>query len=256
MGPDTGALADRFRRWAEGHPEDTVLSWLFGALVVTTAVVLALDLAGLQAARDDAAIPGTLPPAERVLPSVREGVSQPDRQAADVPDTLTIELVSGGRLVLTGMIDPGASERFAQEIERRGDYVQEVVLDSPGGSVADALAIGRLIRERELATRLEAGAYCASSCPLVFAGGTARFASPDASIGVHQVFTAGEIAATGGVGVGMDRAQRISAECQRYLVEMGVDPRVWMHAMETPKDELFYFTPEELVDLELATGTG
>jgi len=35
---------------------------------------------------------------------------------------------------------------------------------------------------------------------------------------------------------------------------MGIDPLVWVHAMETPKDELFYFTPDEMVDLKLATG--
>jgi hypothetical protein len=35
---------------------------------------------------------------------------------------------------------------------------------------------------------------------------------------------------------------------------MGIDPLVWVHAMETPKDELFYFKPDELVRLKLATG--
>ncbi len=51
----------------------------------------------------------------------------------------------------------------------------------------------------------------------------------------------------------MTNAQRISAECHRYLREMGVDSQVWVHAMETPKDELFYFKPDELLSLKLAT---
>jgi len=51
--------------------------------------------------------------------------------------------------------------------------VKTVVLRSPGGSVQDALAMGRLIREKQFATEVEAGRYCASSCPLVFAGGAA-----------------------------------------------------------------------------------
>jgi hypothetical protein len=34
---------------------------------------------------------------------------------------------------------------------------------------------------------------------------------------------------------------------------MGVDMQVWLHAMETPKDQLFYFTGDELLSLKLAT---
>jgi hypothetical protein len=34
---------------------------------------------------------------------------------------------------------------------------------------------------------------------------------------------------------------------------MGVDLGVWVHAMQTPKDELYYFTSKELLDLKLAT---
>ena len=61
------------------------------------------------------------------------------------------------------------------------------MLNSPGGSVADALAMGRLIREKKFATEVEAGKYCVSSCPLVFAGGVDRRAGDKATIGVHQV---------------------------------------------------------------------
>ena len=72
---------------------------------------------------------------------------------------------------------------------KRRDYVKTVVLNSPGGSVGDALAMGRLIRESKLATEVEAGKFCASSCPLVFVGGVER-RGDKAAIGVHQVFAA------------------------------------------------------------------
>jgi hypothetical protein len=36
---------------------------------------------------------------------------------------------------------------------------------------------------------------------------------------------------------------------------MGVDPDVWVHAMETPKNALYYFKPAELLSLKLATTT-
>ena len=52
----------------------------------------------------------------------------------------------------------------------------------------------------------------------------------------------------------MDSVRRISAECQKYLLDIGIDPLVWVHAMETPRDQLFYFKPDELVRLKLSTG--
>ena len=57
----------------------------------------------------------------------------------------------------------------------------------------------------------------------------------------------------GHVAAPMESGQRVSAECQRYLHEMGVDPQVWVHAMETPKERLYFFKRDELLALKLAT---
>ena len=51
----------------------------------------------------------------------------------------------------------------------------------------------------------------------------------------------------------MDQGQRVSAEAQTLLSELGVDPLMWTHAMQTPRDRLYLFTPKELTDLKLAT---
>jgi hypothetical protein len=146
---------------------------------------------------------------------------------------------------------PGTAKAFADEVEKRGSYIKTVVLQSPGGSVRDALAMGRLIRKSKFATEVEAGRYCASSCPLVFAGGVERRAGDKAAIGVHQVSALANENFTGADG--MDNAQQISALCQKYLRDMGIDLEVWVHAMETPRDELYYFKPDELLSLKLAT---
>jgi hypothetical protein len=34
---------------------------------------------------------------------------------------------------------------------------------------------------------------------------------------------------------------------------MGIDLEVWVHAMETPREQLYYFTPDELATFRLAT---
>jgi len=252
----------RFRAWLGDNLDESILRWVFRSIVVVTIVVLAGDLLELNdrlgssgAASPPLDMQQDQPPAPDA-PSVLEPLMkrlmplpQGDR-ALEQP--MQFELRSGGRLYATGTITPGSAGAFADEVERHGEYTKTVVLNSPGGSVADALAMGRLIRARKFATEVEAGKYCASSCPLVFAGGLERRAGERATIGVHQIAALQPVAALR-PGGDMSLAQNISARCQRHLAEMGVDLKVWVHAMETPHDRLFIFRPEELKALNLIT---
>ena len=248
MTPLRTAMTRRIERWLNDHPDDDVLRWLFGALLTAAVTVLALDYADMSARSADA--PTTqAAPAPSWLPA-----AQPDgpmrHSDGKLGAKMTFELVGEGRLTAAGTIAPGTAADFAAEIAKRGSYVKTIVLHSPGGSVTDALAMGRLIRKHGFATEVEA--TCASSCPLVFAGGTERRAGDKAAIGVHQVFGV----SASGASLGMDSGQRVSAECQKYLREMGVDLDVWVHAMETPRERLYTFRPDELLALKLATQSG
>jgi hypothetical protein len=254
----------RFHAWLSDNPDDSILRFIFRGIVVVTVAALALDLATMNGwmkpedigltPHETKASPGLSVPAilAPLLPgSERRGAPLPQPDGATAKP-MTFELVGGGKLMATGTITPGISEVFAAEIAKRGDYVKTVVLNSPGGSVGDALAMGKLIREKKLATEVSAGKYCASSCPLVFFGGQERRAGDKAAIGVHQVFAASApdpMAPRDD----MSDAQRISARCQRYLADMGINLQVWVHAMETPKDRLFVFKPDELKSLNIVT---
>ena len=258
-------MSQRLHGWLSGHPDQDVLRWIFRSVIAITVAALSADLAagnGWIAASDPSPGPETpqmSPGPDLPIPSIlAPWLPGGDRRVTPLPrpdgataKPMTFELVGGGRLLATGTITPGLSEKFAAEVARRGDYIRTVVLNSPGGSVNDALAMGRLIREKQFATEIESGRYCASSCPLVFAGGVERRAGDKASIGVHQV------AAVASANVAprdeMDVAQRISARCQRYLGEMGINLQVWVHAMETPHDRLFVFKPDELKSLNIVT---
>jgi hypothetical protein len=164
---------------------------------------------------------------------------------------MTFTLGKNGRLIATGMIAPGSAGAFASEVNARGEYIKTIVLNSPGGSVGDALEMGRLIRTKGFATEVEKDRVCVSSCPLVVAGGARRAAGPNAIIGVHQVFAPDQAEAARHDT--MSEAQRVSARCQRYLAEMGIDLKMWVHAMETPKDRLFIFSANELRELNIVT---
>jgi hypothetical protein len=262
-------IRQRFHVWLLEHAEEAILRWIFRSAVLVALGVLAVDLASINGwifYSDPAVVPAEISensPAlnlRRLVPSIFAPLL-PDGGERLVPlpepegplaKPMTFELVGDGRLMASGTITPGVSQSFAAEAERHSEYIRTVVLSSLGGSVTDALAMGRLIREKRFATEIEAGKYCVSSCPLVFAGGVDRRAGEKTTIGVHQI-TAMRSAANGLPRDEMSVAQNISARCQHYLGDMGVSLQVWVHAMETPHDRLFVFKTDELKSLNLVT---
>ena len=244
--------------WIANVDDGAILRVAFFALLLGTVSVLFADYRELTENEGSALVS----PLQPILPPATDNPAQGPMPAVTTnPDVLAnpleITLGTGGGLNLVGTIDPGAAERFATEIAARGEYVQTVVLDSPGGSVMDALAIGSLIHEKGLATKVAAGSLCASSCPIIFASGKVRIASRDAAIGVHQIYAA----ALGGnpqdalrvAGTAMADAQSTTAEVMAHLTKTGVDPAMWLHALQTPPDQLYYFSAEEMEDLRLVT---
>jgi hypothetical protein len=261
--PDS-VLRERLHRWLAGNAEAQVLRWLLRALLIATVSVLALDLSAMTGFRPESLwrevteqpVLPDMPPVTTDAPVTPEPGRRvvPARKAdGAVAKPMTFSLDKNGRLIATGMIAPGTAGAFAAEVNARGEYIKTVVLNSPGGSVGDALEIGRLIRTKGFATEVEKDKICVSSCPLVFTGGVRRAAGTNAIIGVHQVFAPDPAEAARHDT--MSEAQRVSARCQRYLADMGVDLKMWLHAMETPKDRLFIFPANELRELNIVTPT-
>jgi len=254
----TEALREQARHWLSANADETVLRWLFRAVLAATVVVVALDYNDLTRQMAERANAPALGGPESVpLPTIkrehgaRRGMPS-HALKAKLNGKMTFDLMDGGRLMAVGTIMPGTAKAFAAEVKKRDSYIKSIVLQSPGGSVADALSMGRMIRAHKFATEVDKGQYCASSCPLVFAGGVKRRAGAEAAIGVHQVFAPPQPGLATAAD-GFDNAQRITASAEGYLRDMGVDLGVWLKAMQTPKDELYYFSPAELVDLKLAT---
>ena len=137
----------------------------------------------------------------------------------------------------------------AQADEAAPLKVKRLVLHSPGGSVEDALAMAADIRTQGISTEVPADGYCASACPLVLSGGVTRAAGEAAWIGLHQVYAVD----TPGLPSVKDFDRSLSdiqgtiARCQQLLVTMGIDPAIWIKAMETPPEDLYVLTEEELI---------
>ncbi len=263
----TDNIRARAVAWLNDHPDDRILNWLFAVIVVATVCVVGYDYYQMASGEGEEQAAVTQPspyadPSPSALPSFvpafRTGggdrrIAYP-KPSGKLAEKMSFELLGDGKLYAVGTIFPGTADAFKAEVQKRGSYIKAVVLNSSGGSVTDALAMGRLIRDRKFATAVENGGMCASSCPLVFAGGVERRAGDKATIGVHQAFAPGDVGGDGAAG--MAHAQRVSAECQKYLAEMGVDLRLWVHAMETPKEQLYFLKPDELLSLKLATQRG
>lgn len=251
--------------------QDTMLWLILLFMIAATGYVLMLDYRDLQYEARLAGIEDTrepvpmmpVTPSDQIRPYVPSsrpvgpGRNPPDLSRFGITpemserDAMVFKDDGEGALLAFGTITPGTSKVFESALLAREEEIKELILHSPGGSVNDALEMGRLVRENEFNTKVVANGYCASSCPLVFAAGVERAAHETSWIGVHQVYTPSST--FGSIQQGMDQAQRISALCQQALVDFGVDPALWIKAMETPKDQLYVLTPEELEELKLAT---
>ncbi len=126
-------------------------------------------------------------------------------------------------------------------------------VNSPGGSVSDALRLGRYLRDAELTTALRSGDICYSACPYLLAAGTSRDVPEDASVGVHQHFFGESTLLPAFVAV--EDIQRGQGEVMTYLDQMGIDPLVMQHALVTPPDEIYLLLPEELTRYRFVENT-
>ncbi|WGW03430.1 COG3904 family protein [Tropicibacter oceani] len=175
---------------------------------------------------------------DRDRPAVR-----PARDPGQLPDRLTLTQ-EGGAWRLEGAIAPDDAPRIITQLSNADPAIETLILQSPGGSVRDALEIGRHLRASDIATQVLPGEYCYSACPYLLAGGPTRTIAPAASIGVHQ-HSFGENTLLPAF-MAVSDIQRGQAEVMEYLDEMGIDTRVMRHALATPADEIYVLIPEEL----------
>ncbi len=245
--------------WLAELDDGVIIRTAFFIMLAGCAAVLWIDYRELNEAEIPLAATPDMPVLPAFDPDAPAAPNGPavtsDQQALREP--LSVKLGSGGTLNVTGTIDVGSAERFKAEVESFREYIKVVALDSPGGSVNDALEIGKAIREGGFTTSVAEGALCASSCPLIFAGGTERLATEKSAIGVHQIYANVEAANLSAglraAGEAMSDAQKTTAAITRYLTESGVDPALWLHALETPPNRLYYLSAAELTEYKLAT---
>jgi hypothetical protein len=99
-------------------------------------------------------------------------------------------------LLLTGPIVRGDAAKVAEKLKLASDFphgVPVVLLDSPGGSVTEALFVSKLFEQRGVHTVIPNGATCASACAsIVFISGTYRTVEEGGYFGQHSCSVGGK----------------------------------------------------------------
>lgn len=174
-----------------------------------------------------------------------------------------------------GIIEIGLAEHF-ERVLSEVDY-PTIFLNSPGGDLGEALAVGRLIRRFGRDTRVGltsdfdylnqpsyapspgAGGVCESACAYLFMGGVSRnvYEYPSGSIddvqmsriGFHRFYSRSSI-------LNPDETQIASGLLVEYLVEMGIDARLFLAASQFGEGEMYYLTEEDALNYGVISPTG
>ena len=145
-------------------------------------------------------------------------------------------------LQVNAEITAGFANRVISEL--RAKRAVGLIINSPGGSVFEARKLGRYLRANGLRTAVDQ--VCVSACIDVLAGGTERFATPAARLGVHQSRVPGRYNSYEG-------GQVYVADSFRYLREMGVDADVAIAAASVPNDRVLLIPLNDALATRLLT---
>ena len=233
---------------------------MLAPFLIVLALLAGVTGAAAQAAPEQPA--ATQPSATQVQP--------PASQTAAPPPVMTFAWMREGPadkcgdkcrewISASGQIQPNTARLFAEFAAKRSVSGATVVLDSSGGSLGGAMALGRLFRRLGVTTTvgrtqklpgtgegderatLSPQGVCASMCAFVVLGGAKRHVPPEARILVHQIWpqvsrddaVAGNYSAKDLVSV-----QRGLGSLAKYVIDMGGDIELFELALRIPPWEI------------------
>lgn len=159
----------------------------------------------------------------------------------------TYSYIQDNKLIIhvRGEIKQGDAARFPKWVTdniKTGDKIAGVSLDSPGGSVREALLLAHGVKGTEVPTIVGPGETCVSACFVIFAAGKKRFASKKAHIGVHSVVIKGEGENLDAKGGTLDLARTATEE-------FSVPPSIVGRMVATPPDKVYWLNRSDLAEM-------
>ena len=184
-----------------------------------------------------------------------------------------------------GAFDTGAAARLRTFLSKQRNPNLPIYFHSPGGLADRSFSIGRMMRERgmtagvsrtqpeacrrldekacnalkrsgrTLTADLNALATCNSACVYALIGATERRVPPGARLGVHssrliKLYSDGS-AAVVHPAAGRNQARVREAQTRKYIVEMGIDVRLFDIVSKTPHESVHYLSRDEIAGLRI-----
>lgn len=123
-------------------------------------------------------------------------------------------------------------------------------LDSPGGDVDDAVAIGRFAREKFFLT--QATGRCDSACVFILIGGTQRNMIAGTRLGLHRPrFADNDAYAKLPANEAKREYDRIVSRLKAYFLSMGASEEAFRLLINTPSTAIRYVDRDKAEDLGL-----
>jgi hypothetical protein len=145
-------------------------------------------------------------------------------------------------IALDGQFEVGDDKKFIDKI--LGVERAAILLNSPGGMIEPALAIGRAIRLKGFDTIVHDGAQCSSACALVWLAGASRQMGERTKVGFHAAFV-------------MENGQPVekgaaNAAVGAYLAMLGLSTRAIHYVTAAGPQSMSWLTFEEARRLGIA----
>ena len=148
-----------------------------------------------------------------------------------------------GQITLSGEILTNDIEHFssfAEMAHKDGPYV--VLLDSSGGDLETALAMGRIIRKHRAIVIVEEVGKCLSSCVFVLAGGITR--AVYGPVGIHRPFDPKDLQTN--EKLQRERYEQLGSEVKSYLETMNIPAELYDHMIRIPPQKITYLSRDQL----------
>lgn len=152
-------------------------------------------------------------------------------------------LRNGTELAYSGGITFGAAADLKKILDA-APGVKILHLNSYGGRVTEAKAMGVIVKQHDLATYTSEA--CVSACTLVFMHGRERWLKPSAKLGFHA-YDFDKFMPS-------DDASAATAEAKKELRELGVSSAFTDRIFSTSSGDMWYPSQQELVEAKVVTG--
>jgi ATP-dependent protease ClpP protease subunit len=159
--------------------------------------------------------------------------------AIDVTRTMDNE----STVFLTGPIVQGDLKKIIAAVIPPATFPKYFTLDSQGGDIIEAMAIGRFVRETASGTHVTKN--CASACVFILIAGVSRTASLDAAVGLHRPY----YEPTKFAGLSLSDAEKkykVLHEFTRHYLEEMEMPTAYIEKMfSISSDDVYYLTTQD-----------